>query len=99
MAGQQLIEHHAERVNVGGGRDRPAAHLLRAGIRRSHATCTGLSGQRRPRRGLQNLCDPEIQQFRHAVGGYGDVARFQIAVDNPFVVRILYGFAHLAEQV
>ena len=39
-AGQQLVEHHAERVDVGRGGDRLAAHLLGAGVVRASAART-----------------------------------------------------------
>ena len=95
---QDLVENDAQRVNVGGGVDRLAADLLRAGVlRRQHAR-HGDCHLRRVHARLQHLRDAEIEQLGRAVLGDQNVAGLQVAVDDQVLVRVEQCRADLLEQ-
>ena len=60
---QQLVEQHAEHVDVAGGRDHVAAHLLRARVCGRHDAVLGVRDRERRRRlaRVEELGDAEIQ--------------------------------------
>ena len=99
LPGEQVIEHDAERVDVGALVDGVAADLLgRHGVRRAEPRADhgqpGLGGV-----GVQELGDAEVEQLDHALGrgvvavrrsgGDEDVAGLEIAVDDAARVRRL----------
>ncbi len=98
MPGQQFIHQQAERIDVGGGRDRAAANLLGAGVLRRHRARE--RGHRRIAVGAraQPLGDAEIEQLDLAVGGHQHVAGFQIAMNDLTIVRMLHGVEHVEAQ-
>ncbi len=49
--------------------------------------------------GVEQLGDSEIEQLRNAIGGDQDVARFEIAVNDELLMRVLDGVGHLPEQL
>ncbi len=96
---EQLVEHCAQRIDVGCGRHRLALHLLRAGVIRRHQVGPGGRERFGARRfGIQQLGDAEIEQFRYAIGVHQDVAGFEIAVNDQLLVGVLDGVGHLPEQ-
>jgi hypothetical protein len=94
---EQLAQHDAELVDVGGGGDGVTLDLFRAGVGRRHGS-RGRAGHRRAGRRFQQLGDPEVEQLGHAVGRDQDVARLEVAVDHEIRVSELHGAAHLSEQ-
>ena len=80
-AGEELIEHGAERVHVGGGRDGRARHLLGACIVRREQFGPGSREIHRERR-IERLRDAEVHELDRAVRCREDVARLEIAVDD-----------------
>ena len=87
VAGQELVGQHAERVDIGGRRDRLAEHLLGRGVfarhhRRLRAGEPGLGS------GFEQLGDAEIEQLHGAFVGDQDVGRLEIAMDDEIAVRV-----------
>ncbi len=97
---QQLVEQHAEHVDVAGGRDHVATHLLRARVRGRHDAVLGMRDRERRRRlaCVEQLRDAEIQQLRHALRRDQDVVRLQVAMHDQVLVRVVDGRAHRAHQ-
>ena len=96
----EQVEQHAEGIDVGGGSDRLALHLLRGGeLRRERAA--SVQGERGalPRSLLvQQLRDAEVQQLHDAVAGDQDVGRLDVAVDDQIRVRVLDGAHDLKKE-
>jgi hypothetical protein len=102
-AGEQLVEHHAQRVHVGarvdvggGARELLGAHVGGRAHRRA-----GDRGRRRvgPRR--HRLGDPEVDDLAVRLPvdlGHEHVRRLEVAVDDALLVRVLHRAAHLAEE-
>ena len=100
-AGEQLVEQHAQRVDVGGGGHRLAAHLFGAGVLGRHQL---QPGRRRRQRlpghlGIEQLGDAEIEQLGDAVLGDQHVGRLDVAVDHQVLVRVLHRRGQLQEDV
>src|SRR5579863_10591260 len=76
VAGEQLVEHNSQGVDVTGGRNRCASHLLRAGVSgRENAKHRHCGLQTIPEgAGIENLCDSKVQQFGLTTAGHKDVA-------------------------
>ena len=92
LPGDQVIEHDAQRVDVGARVDAVAANLLgRHRVRRAEPGAD--DGQPALARvGVQQLGDAEVQQLDHALAadlGDEDVARLEVAVDDAEIVRRL----------
>ena len=89
-AGQQQVEQHAQRVDVGGGGDVAARELLGRrvlGRQRRFA----LAGERRPLSrlvALQQLGDAEVEQLHLAVRGHQHVGGLEVAVHDQVRVRV-----------
>ena len=95
--GQQLVEQHAEAIDIRGGSHRVAEHLFRAGVFRSHhprffASDGGLVD------GIHELGDTEIEELRRAVSRHQHVRGFDIAVDDELAVRVLHRVAKRQDQ-
>ena len=96
LAGQQLVQQHAQRIHVGSGGQRLPAHVLGAGVGRRHR---GEFGRLWRRVGvLQGACDAEVEQLGFAVAGDQDVVRLQVAMHDQVPVRLLHAGADLQEQ-
>ena len=101
---QQLIQEHAQRVDVAPRVDIKAAHLslLRAHVLRRPDELTVLGEQRllgEP--GVRRLGDPEVDDLRHRqsiVEGHHDVGWLDVAMDDAFLVRVLHRATHLNEE-
>ena len=99
MAGEQFIEHAAERPDVGSMVHVPAARLLRAHVRRrAHdVPCVGhLRGTVAPRLRVldvavsrDDLGQAEIQNLHGSIWRDLDICRLQITMDDASVVRRL----------
>ena len=98
-AGEQLVQHDAERIDVRrrgerlpadllgrcvAGREQPAGHLRELGFLRSFLG--------------QELADAEVQQHDAPFGRHENVRRLQVAVNDQLRVRELHCFHHLHEQ-
>jgi hypothetical protein len=94
-ARDHLVEHHPERPQIDALiRDAPA-HLFGRHVA-DGAKCR--AGARRPRV-VDEFGDPEIDDLHHAVMCEHDVRRFDIAVDDPGMVRVVEAAADLDRDV
>ena len=100
-AGEQFVEQHAERVDVGGRGHRLAANLLGAGVFRRHQLQAGRGRRERLARelGIQQLGDAEVQQLGRAIGDHEHVGRLDVAVDDQVLVRVLDGGADVTKEL
>ena len=88
VAGEQLEEQHAERVDVGRGGDLAAGDLLGRGVLRRQGDAA-LARQHRHRFVVaEQLGDAEIEQLHLAVAVHEDVRRLQVAVDDQVGVGV-----------
>src|SRR5665213_1795019 len=103
LSGEQLVEHGAEGVDVGGGGDGEATDLLGAGVAGGEgAACAG--GWIVPvlvlfRVSADQLGDAEVEQLGGGIGGDKDVGGLQIAVDDEVAVGVGDGFEDVQEEV
>ncbi len=97
--GEQLVQHDAERVHVGGHGDRLAANLLGRGVTIGERTLAGPGHSARSVTALiEQLRDAEVEQLHRAVVGHEDVVGLEIAVHDEVRVRVRDGREHLAEE-
>ena len=93
MPGAQLIQDHAQRINITPLRDGILAQLFGARVARGkqhHLSYGLLSGT------LQQFGRAKIEQFDNAFfTGYQNVRWLEIAVDNQILMRMLNCCAHL----
>jgi hypothetical protein len=101
FAGDDLIQHGAERVNIRGGCQRIAAQLLGTGVLGSHQAAGEARGRLAPvsRSRFEQLGDPEIQQLGLALGGHQNIRRLEVAVDNVIAVGVLHCRTNLQEEL
>ena len=97
-AGQHLEEDRAERINIGA-----LIHLFaRLRLFRRHvfqcAHDVTADGERLPGIGGAQFCETEIGDERLAILAEQNIARLQIAVKNPVLVRELHRLADLQEH-
>ncbi len=90
LADQHFVEHYPQRVDVGGGGNRPAGNLLRSCV----LGCHGLAAElcqfgRSGALFLQQFRDSEIQQVDVASCGHQDVGGLQVAMNDQVGVRVL----------
>ena len=97
---QQLVQDHAQRIDVAGSRERVAPDLFGARVRGSHHVHPGRRRRRLERQGVrvQELGDPEVQQLGSSVGGHQDVGRLEVPVDHQVLVGVLHGRADRPEE-
>ena len=79
-SGDELVQDRAERVDVGGGRDRLAAHLLGAGVLGREQVRPGAGGRVGGALIGEQLGDAEVQQLGRALLGHQDVRWLEVAV-------------------
>lgn len=98
-AGEQFVEHHAERVDVGGHAHRPRAHLLGRGVVGGYCAAhqPGDLGLRRAIVAEQ-LGHAEVEQPHLAGRGDEDVARLEVAVHDEPAVRVRHRLGHLQDE-
>lgn len=83
---EQFVQHTAERVQVGLRSGPPAAHLLG---RHVLVGADGGAGRGQLRDiGPQDRRDPEVEDLHRPVAGDQDVAGFEVAVDDRYLVRV-----------
>ncbi len=105
MAGQQFVEQHTEAVDVAARIDVEIGDLglLRARIRRRADERVEASEERLVREpALRRLRDAEVDHLRHGhavVDRDENVRGLDVAVDDPFLVRVLDRVADLDEQL
>ncbi len=99
-AAQQDVQHHAEGVDVGGGRDGFAEKQLGRGVlgREGAAALLGQGARSTKAAVVEQLGDPEVEQFDGAVGGHHHVRRFDVAMDDQVGVGAGHGIEHRQEQ-
>jgi len=104
LAGDEPVQHHAQRIDVGAGVDRlrVAHRLFRTHVGRGADRHAGhrRAGLGAPAR-IEALGDAEVDHLdQHLALVVGDqqVARLEVAVDDPFLVRVLDALADLQEQ-
>ena len=86
LAGDHLVHHRAERVEIGAGVGLLRARLLRRNVeQRSHDGAGRAVLERRLR--LGELGQAEVEHLHVAVGPQHDVFRLDVAVDDAGVVR------------
>ena len=100
-AGEQLVEHDTEAVDVARGADQLSPYLLRAGIVRRHQPHPDLGTLEPMDReiGVEELGDAEIEQLDDAVVGHQDVRRFEVAVHHELTVGMVHAVADHAEEI
>ena len=100
MTRDELVQNHAQRVDVARRRQRVAAHLLRARVVERHHPLLEPRQRRvggRERR-VEQLGDAEVEQL-HAAGRVDDDVRgLEVAVDDEVLVRVLDRRADVEEQ-
>ncbi len=96
-AGQALVQHQSERVEVGPAVELLAAHLLGRQVLGGahHDVVAGQVGFGR----LQTLGDAEVGQEDPPVGGHHDVAGLDVAMDEPRSVRVIERGGHAGADV
>ena len=94
-AGQALVEHHAERVDVARGGGRLALGLLRGEVLRGADHLTGL----RQRHRVAGPGDAEVGDLHGAVGGDEQVGGLHVAVHDAQLVGGGHAVGRLGEQV
>src|SRR5208283_401434 len=101
MAAEQDVQHHAHRVNIGRRIDSLTADLFWAGVigcQHSHKA-EGLLGRGGQGFRTEKLGDAKVEKLGHAVGGYQDVSRLQVTMNDEVLMSEANGVAHSAEQL
>ena len=96
LAGQALVEHAAQRVEVGAEVDRLASDLLGGGV---VDRAQELAGARQPRARAHLLGEPEVAQVRVLTLGQQHVARLDVPVYEAAPVGGVERPRHLPENV
>ena len=92
LAGEDLVEHHAQRVEVGA-----AVDLLPAGLLRAHVA-GGADGEADLGElgiVLDRLGDAEVREHRGAVGAEQDIGRLHVSMHQALGVRVAERGGHL----
>ena len=98
-AGEQLVQHHAERIDVGVNAEPPGADLLRRRVGRRHQPHARCASDRSAPRGSRaaSRCRSRAASRVPSVGDE-NVRRLEIAMDDRVPMRVLHRLAHVAEQ-
>ena len=99
--GEQLGQHHPQRIHIRRHRDRQRQHLLGCGVGERHRTsCQPCQRRRFDGSGLtfDQFGDAEVEQLRRTVGRHQHVGGFEIAVDHQLAVGVGHGAHHLHHQ-
>ena len=99
-AGQQLVEHHAQGVDVARRGQGFAARLFGTGVVGGHEAAggNGRDGGRAGQLRADQFRDAEVDQLGYAVDPDHDVADLEVAVDHHMLVGEVHRFADLPEQ-
>ena len=95
--GERHIEHHAQRVDIGGGGDRAARDLFGACVFRRQDIGCGVIGSGR-RFLAEQFGDAEIEQFWAAIGGDENVGGLEVTVNDQMLVGVADGVADADHQ-
>ncbi len=100
LSRQQLVEHHAEGIDIRGGGDGRAGDLFGSRVVR----CQSATADQRELRFLcpalrQELGDSEVEQQGVTFLGHEDVGGLQIAMDHEVGMCVLDGIQHLPEEI
>ncbi len=97
----ELVQQHAERINVCGRGDGPAEYLFGRGVLGSQNSFLQPSYRQGVRQAFrrQQLGYAEIQQLRRALVGDEDIGGFDVPVYYQVAMRVLHRGAHLYEQL
>ena len=88
-AGEELVEHDAERIEVGCDRERRIGDLLGRGVLgRQHATRHARERGGAGRAFGHQLGDAEVEQLHFARRGHEDVRRLEVAMQHEARVRV-----------
>jgi len=97
-AGQQLVEHGAEGIHIGGGGHRATEKLLGRRVLRGHQPLAGTRRHDLGRSLGEQLGDPEIEQLHAARSVDEDVARLEIAVHDQVAVEVAHRIDYLEKE-
>ncbi len=98
-AGQDLVEHHAQRIHVGHGGDRLAADLFGRGVVQGERAQAGAGVVERLLGRVEQLGDAEVEQAHVVEWRDQDVRRLEVAVHDQVGVRVADRVADLQEQL
>ena len=99
LAGQHLVQHRAQRVDVGAAVEPAlAGGLLRAHVRGRADDHAGLGEPLGVARAFQHLADAEVRHQHLAVGGEEHVLRLDVAMDDAVAVGVVQGGRGLARD-
>ncbi len=96
FAGQQLVHHHAQRIQVAGRLQLVALHLLGRHVQRR---ADGMAPASATAVRVVDLGDGEIHHLGHAVRRHHDVTGLDVAVEDALGVRILQRLGALEDDV
>jgi hypothetical protein len=91
----QPVEDQAELIDVGGKPHPTIFRLLRARPAQGQGTSSVAPRQFEIGFLMQHLRDPEIQELHPPFGSHQDVARLEVAMDDPPLMGVINGLAHL----
>ena len=98
VLGEDLIQQHTKRVDVGGGCNGFGANLLGTGIVGRKQAIRGNSGIGVSGRiVIEQLGNAEVKQLRHAIFRDENVFRLEIAMDDQIAMRVFDRAADLHE--
>jgi len=90
-AGEQLIQHHAQGVDVGSCSHRSANQLLWRSVLGGHQGFAGAGQTVLVRRVGQQFGDAEVQQLQLPFGIDEDVAGLEVPVHDQIAVQVAHG--------
>ena len=92
--GEQLVEHHSGGENVGSGVDGLTVHLFRRHVAEAPDQLAGTSN------GLvSDVGNSEVDDLDAATLEHHDVARFDIAMNDPGVVSVSQTLTDIANEI
>jgi len=94
LPGEALVEHDAQRVDVGAGVDRTAVGLLGREVVGAADEHVGARDAGLPVR-VDGAGDPEVGELHGPVAGQEDVLGLDVAVDHALRLRVRERAAHL----
>src|SRR6185436_18309686 len=86
---EQLVQHHAEAVDISVDADPPGPDLFRSRVGRRHESQAGPGLLDRGFEAFELLGDTEVEQLHRAVGGDEDVGRLEIAMYYQMAMGVL----------
>jgi hypothetical protein len=97
--GEELVEHHAQRVHVGGHRHRRAGELLGRRVPGGEQARARVRAPGRVVvRVVEQLGDAEVEQLGRAVGVDEHVRRLEVAVHHEVAVGVRHRLAHALHE-